>query len=31
MLRRMLAKSPLDRFQSAAELLRAVTALKIPA
>ena len=31
LLRRMLAKSPQDRFQSAAELLRALSALKIPA
>jgi eukaryotic-like serine/threonine-protein kinase len=31
LLRRMLAKSPADRFQSAAELLRAVAALKVPA
>jgi tRNA A-37 threonylcarbamoyl transferase component Bud32 len=31
MLRRMLAKSPADRFQSAAELLQAVSALKLPA
>jgi serine/threonine-protein kinase PpkA len=30
-LRRMLAKLPGDRFQSAAELLRALSALKIPA
>jgi len=31
LLRRMLAKSPADRFQSAAELLRALSALKLPA
>jgi hypothetical protein len=31
LLRRMLAKSPADRFQSATDLLRAVSALKIPA
>jgi tRNA A-37 threonylcarbamoyl transferase component Bud32 len=31
LLRRMLAKSPTQRYQSAAELLQAVTALKIPA
>ena len=31
LLRRMLAKSPAGRFQSAAELLQAVAALKIPA
>ncbi len=31
LLRRMLAKSPADRFQSAAELLQALSALKIPA
>jgi serine/threonine-protein kinase PpkA len=31
LLRRMLAKSPADRFQSAADLLQAVAALKAPA
>ena len=31
LLRRLLAKEPLDRFQSAAELLKAVGALAIPA
>jgi serine/threonine-protein kinase PpkA len=31
LLRRMLAKLPADRFQSAAELLQALSALKIPA
>jgi eukaryotic-like serine/threonine-protein kinase len=31
LLRRMLAKSPTDRFQSAAQLLQAVSALKMPA
>ncbi len=30
-LRRMLAKSPVDRFQSAADVLQAVAALKLPA
>jgi serine/threonine-protein kinase PpkA len=30
-MRRMLAKSPADRFQSAAELLQAMAALKLPA
>jgi tRNA A-37 threonylcarbamoyl transferase component Bud32 len=30
-LRRMLAKSPAERFQSAAELLQAISALKLPA